>query len=101
MNETFKENPIVRYWQIILVMGSITFGGGSLYFQIGALQSALADEKAKTEDIREEAHETEKTLVKVEANQKAFKEDITEIKDRLREQDKKLDRIIEKLSESD
>lgn len=99
--ETSKENPIVRYWQLIVVMVPLVFGGGSLYFQVNAMADELADAKAEEERKEVRRDITERKLTAIDERQKALTEDVQELKDSVKEQDKKLDKIIEKLNELD
>lgn len=92
------KNGVIRYWQVITVIGLGLMGFASLRSEVTALQVAFADER---QDVRSETIkrvEIEKTLVKVETNQETFREDIGEIKEELKEQGKKLDKILERLT---
>ena len=64
-------------------------------FWLGTLSIAVAD---NSEEISKQS-DTKERLARIEVSQEAQKEDIQEIKEAQKEQSKKLDKILEKVSE--
>lgn len=98
MNDTFKESPLVRYWQVLVVLGTMVFGGGSLFFQIGAMQNAVADNHLQIDKISEDKNALDRAIVEVKIRQEALVKAVEEIKQQQKEQDKKLDKILQEVS---
>ena len=100
-NGTSKESPLVRYWQVIVVMVTIVFAGGSLKFQVDAIEEAVAENHEQIEEVKDHESDVKAEIAEIKTDQKHLKEDIGEIKDEQKEQGKKIDKILEKLNDSD
>ena len=97
--ETTKENPLVRHWQLIVVLISLGVAAGSMQFQVNALAQEVSEQNNEIDDIEDSEAQTKTDVATIKVEVEAIKDDVGEIKDELKEQDKKLDRILEKLSE--
>ena len=94
--ETFRQ-----WLPVMVIMGSIAVGWGSMNTKIDALADEVEHVK-KDQSIGDRDDVTDRLKVKeVATRQEAILQDVAEVKEQLKEQDKKLDKIIEKLSERD
>ncbi len=92
MPDTYKENPVVRYWQIIVVMIALSGSWAVDQFRLDALADDLKEVEENVEKIDEAEEEIEKKIIAIEADVKSTKEDVKEIKTDVREILRKLDR---------
>ncbi len=97
MADTFKENGVVRYWQIIVAATLIISAAAVNQFQTAALADEVKEIERKVEKIDEEEQLAKLKIVAIEKDVEATKNDVKEIKEEQKEQGKKLDRILEKL----
>jgi len=92
-----KINGTTIPWAFVTSTVIAIFWLSGLSFQVAANGDQLAahvpEDQAQTTEIRER-------LAKIEAHQEATKEDVDEIKSEQKAQSDKLDKILEKVSES-
>ncbi len=93
-----KENPIERYWQILVVMTTLIFGGGIVYSQMIGLANAQEENAKEIKELADKENEIEKDIISIQADIETNTDDIKEIKDELKDQSDKLDQILEKVS---
>ena len=92
----------IKGWMpVIVVLCGLAVTWGSLQTQVSANEDAIKEIEA--EDKVDDA-DNEKDKIKIEVlatKQSAILDDVGEIKEEQKEQGKKLDKILEKLNESD
>ncbi len=93
------ENPVARYWQIIIVLVAGGIAWGSLNADVEALKGENKKEQTQIEEIEDDVKEIDKKLVGIETSQKAIKEDVEEAAKTAAENSRKLDKILNKLEE--
>ena len=93
------KNGVIRYWQVIVVVGLGLIGWGSLHTKVSALETAVAYEKTESKEQGNKQGETEKAIVRIETRQESMRRDVDGIREEQREQSRKLDEILRKLSQ--
>ena len=78
----------------LITLVSMTLAGGTWVGAIASDVEALQDETAKIEEVQKEVSEINRTLTEVQTTQKFVLKEQTK-------QDKKLDKILEKLEDMD
>lgn len=96
---TTMENPLARYWQIIVVLVAGGIAWGSINTDVAMLKKAVAEEAAETTEQEEKIVEIDKKLVRIETTQEQIKDDVEQAAKTAKENARKLDRILNKLEE--
>ena len=97
--ETTRENALIRYWQLIVVLMGLGVSAGVMQTQLNVLAQEVNEQSTEIHAVEEKEQNTATDVATIKATQEAIKDDVEEIKEDLKDQDKKLDRIIDKLNE--
>ena len=92
---------VKQWWPMILFFLGLAVTWGSSQSQLQALAEDVAEIKADDNTAHAESRRDQLKVKALETRQEAILQDVQEIKESQKEQSKKLDRIIQKLNESD
>ena len=93
------KNGFIRYWQLAVVIVGMAAGYGALKADVNNLHNVVTQQQIDSKDEQAKSHETDKTIVRIDTTQKQLVKDVDEIKEEQKDQSKKLDKILEKLSD--
>lgn len=94
MTQDQATNGFIKYWQILVVLGTFAMGYGSMTTKMNVMADDLIEQKEKVDAAKDQRTEVEKSVVAIE-------KDVEHIKDKLEDQDDKLDRILNKLEDKE
>lgn len=88
----------LRRWMPVLVLAcGLAVSWGSFQTQLNVLADEVVELKVEDKDHNDQQVVDQAELAALKANQKAIKEDVQEIKEAQKEQNQKLDKILEEL----
>ena len=92
----------VRRWLPTLVVAfGLAVSWGTMQTQLDVLADEVKELNNEDTEHNRRERAVDKEVAALKANQEAIKEDVGEIKERQKEQDKKLDKILEELRNND
>jgi len=98
MERKESEMESLRRWMPVLVLAcGLAVSWGSFQTQLNVLADEVVELKVEDKDHNDQQVVDQAELAALKANQKAIKEDVQEIKEAQKEQNQKLDKILEEL----